>query len=141
MMQKVFIDTNIVLDWLGNRVPFHASAKDLFLKGESKEVEILISTMSFISTEYILRKQLGKEKTRLALSAIKDITTVCYSGEKVIMLAIFSAFSDFEDAFQYYTALENGAEFIITRDPKGFSLSEIPAISAEEFLKFHFKQS
>ena len=140
-MQKVFVDTNIILDWLGNRKPFHTAAKNLFLKGESKEVEILISTISYISTEYILRKQLGKEKTRLALSAIKDISTVCHSGEKVILMAIFSGFTDFEDAFQYYTALENGAEFIITRDPKGFSLSDIPAINAEEFLKIYFKIS
>lgn len=137
-MKRVFIDTNIILDWFANRVPFHAAAKELFKKGESKEIEILISTRSFISTEYILRKQLGKEKSRLALSVLDNISTTCSSAERVISLAIFSKFSDFEEAFQYYTAIENEAQFLITRDPKGFKDSAIPVMNAEEFLKFNF---
>lgn len=61
-MERVFVDTNIILDWLGEREPFFKYARDLFKKAEREELLVLISTMSFISVEYILRKEIGKEK-------------------------------------------------------------------------------
>lgn len=134
-MEKVFVDTNIILDWLSKRVPFYKYANDLFRKGEEKEIEILISTMSYISTEYILRKQIGNEKTIQALAGIRTISTVCTSGEKEIDLSLVSSMSDFEDAFQYFTALNNSAKVIITRNPKDFKGSKIPIMSAEEYVK------
>ncbi len=91
--------------------------------------------MSLISTEYILGKQIGKEKAKQALAAIRTITEVCTSGEKEIDLSLVSSFKDFEDAFQYYNALNNSANIIITRNPKDFKKSIIPVMSAEEYLK------
>jgi len=74
------------LDWLGKREPFFKFASQLFYKGEKKEIEILISTMSFISIEYILRKQLDKQRAKQALAAIRTICKVYISGEKEIDL-------------------------------------------------------
>lgn len=133
--ESVFVDTNIILDWLGKRQPFFKYAEELFLKAENKEIELLISTMSYISTEYILRKQLGKEKARKALTGIRAISKVCASGSKEIDLALVSGMKDFEDAFQYYTALNNSASVIITRNPKDFVDSNLPILSAEEYIK------
>ena len=135
----VFVDTNIILDWLGKREPFFKYAEELFLKAENKEIEVLISTMSYITTEYIIRKQLGKEKTRQALSGIRMISSVCSSGGKEIDLALVSDMKDFEDSFQYYTALNNSANIIITRNPKDFVDSKVPIMSAEEYIKLSQK--
>lgn len=134
-MDIVFADTNIILDWLGKREPFFKYAKELFRKGEDKEVLILVSTMSYISVEYILRKQIGTQKTKQALAGLRSISQVSTSGEKEIDLSLISSIKDFEDAFQYYSALNNGASVIITRNPKDFSHSKIPVMSAEEYLK------
>lgn len=81
-MDIVFVDTNVILDWLSKREPFFIFSKQLFLKGENKEIKILVSTMSLISTEYILRKQIGKEKAKQALAAIRTITEVCTRARK-----------------------------------------------------------
>ncbi len=134
-LEKIFVDTNILLDWLGKRHPYFKFAKELFRKAEDKEVEIFISTMSYISTEYILRKQIGREKAKQALAAVRTISSVCQSGEKEIDLALVSSMKDFEDSFQYYNALNNSAKVIITRNPKDFSGSSIPIMSAEEYIK------
>ena len=140
-MDIIFVDTNIILDWLAQREPFFKFAKELFKKGENDEIKIWTSTMSFISTEYIMRKQIGKDKTKQALAGIRTICNVCKSGEKEIDLSILSSFKDFEDAFQYYNALNNSCKVIITRNPKDFKESEIPIMSAEEYLKaFNDKQ-
>ena len=133
--EKVFVDTNIILDWLAQRIPFYKYARALFLKAENEEIEILISTMTYISTEYILRKQIGKQQALIALNGVRSITTVCSSGEKEISAALISQKRDFEDAFQYYTAINNSAQIIITRNTKDFINSSIPVMSAEEYLK------
>ncbi len=133
--EVVFADTNIILDWLGRREPYFQYAEALFLKAEQNEIELLISTMSYISTEYILRKQLGREKAKQALMGIRTISTVCTSSGKEIDLALVSDIRDFEDAFQYFTALNNSASVIITRNPKDFIDSDLPVMSAEAYVK------
>lgn len=96
---------------------------------------VLLSTMSFITIEYILRKELGKEKTLKALTGIRSITTVCSSGEKEIDLALLSGLKDFEDAFQYHTAKSNHADVLITRNIKDFKNVDLPVMTAEAYLK------
>ncbi|MDX1940525.1 MAG: PIN domain-containing protein [Saprospiraceae bacterium] len=134
-MEKVFVDTNIVLDWIGARAPFYEYARGLFKKAEKKELIVLLSTMSFITIEYILRKEIGKEKALKTLVGVRTITTVCDNGQKEIDLALLSDFKDFEDAFQYYTAKNNHADVLITRNVKDFKNAEIPVMTAEEYLK------
>lgn len=135
-MEKVFADTNIVLDWLGKRAPFYEYARNLFLKAESKEIEVLLSTMSIVTIGYLLRREVSEEETRKALSGIRAIASVCHSGAAELDLAILSHFRDFEDAFQYFTAKNNQATVFITRDVKDFKHADIPVMTAEEYLKF-----
>ncbi|MBK8968034.1 MAG: PIN domain-containing protein [Lewinellaceae bacterium] len=120
---------------MGRREPYFRYAEALFLKAEQNEIELLISAMSYISTEYILRKQLGREKAKQALMGIRTISTVCTSSGKKIDLALVSDIRDFEDAFQYFTALNNSASVIITRNPKDFIDSDLPVMSAEAYVK------
>lgn len=134
-MEKVFLDTNIILDLLAQRDPFFIPAQKLFQLGEAGKAQLLISTMSFITTEYILRKQLGKAQTLKALEGIRKISQVCQSGEKEIDLSLISSFKDFEDAFQYHTALSNKAQVLITRNFKDFTDLKIPVMSAETYVK------
>jgi predicted nucleic acid-binding protein len=56
--------------------------------------------------------------------------------EKIVALSLNdSYFNDYEDALQYYTALENGAEAIITRNLKDFQKAKLPVMTAGQFLK------
>ena len=57
------------------------------------------------------------------------------SGGKEIDLALVSDMKDFEDSFQYYTALNNSARVIITRNLKDFVNVQIPIMSAEDYIK------
>lgn len=132
---KLFVDTNIVLDWLGRRAPFYEYANALFRMGEQGKVELLISTVSFVFVEYALTKQLGLPKSLKAINALRQLCSICENGPKEIDLSLSSPIKDFEDAFQYYTALNNGASVIITRNAKDFSVSSIPVMSAEEYVK------
>lgn len=43
-------------------------------------------------------------------------------------------FTDFEDLLQYYSALENQIDIIITRNKKDIKNSNIPVLTAKEYL-------
>ena len=135
-MEKVFVDTNIIIDWLGKREPFFKYAKGVFQLADDNKITLLLSSMSFVTVEYILRKEIGKDKVKKALLGIRTFSRVCNTGEKEIDLALLSDMKDFEDALQYFTAKNNLANVIITRNPKDFLKSTLPVMSAEEYLKY-----
>ncbi len=55
--------------------------------------------------------------------------------DKVIDLSLDSDFRDFEDAIQYYIALENNLDIILTRNLKDFKKSKLPVLTAKEYLQ------
>ena len=56
--------------------------------------------------------------------------------DKIVGLALNDeTFSDFEDGLQYFTAIENGQELIITRNLKDFKNSKLPTMTARQFIE------
>ena len=111
-MTKVFVDTNIVLDLLQKREGFYAEAQQLFTLADAKQVELYVSALTIANTHYILVKHL-KMEARKVLSKFKVLVEVLPTNDKILSLSLVSNFSDFEDAIQYYTAIENNIGFII----------------------------
>ena len=65
---------------------------------------------------------------------MKLIVNVINLDDKIVGLSLNdSDFNDFEDALQYYSAIENGIEIIITRNLKDFQKSKILVLTAEQF--------
>ncbi len=54
--------------------------------------------------------------------------------EIIVELALSSEFKNFEDAIQYYTAIENAVEILITRNIKDYKQADIPVRTADEFI-------
>ena len=63
-----------------------------------------------------------------------DPSKVTTIGEKEIDDALASAFDDYEDALQYYSALNKKVDVIVTRNKKDFAHSKLPVLSPDEFL-------
>ncbi len=134
-MRKVFIDTNVVLDLLAVREPHHLSAANLFSFIEKGQVEGYLSALSFSHIAYILQRSEQRRGAIQLLQTLKPLVKVLPVTSRVIDLALASAFKDFEDAVQYYTALEGDISVLITRNVRDFSKAEITVCSAEEYLK------
>lgn len=133
-MNKYFVDTDVILDLLTKRIPhFHFSAV-LFTLAEMGKYELFTTPTVMANTFYILRKQLGNEGAKTALRRLRIIIHIIDSSEKVIDQALNSAFSDFEDAIQCYTAINNGINCVITRNVKDYKTSGIIVQTPEAFL-------
>lgn len=124
-MKKLFIDTNIVLDLLAKREAFYPQAASLFTQADKGKLILLVSALSFANTHYILSRQMKPEQAKLILRKLKLLVRVAEVNEKILELALNDEdFGDFEDAIQYYSAVENEAEFIISRNLKDFKKSK-----------------
>ncbi len=134
MKDKILVDTNIVIDLLSKRESFYNSAAQLFSLADKNKTELCISSLTFANTYYLISKELGTTETVKILSRFKVLVKILPMDDKIIDLALNSDFSDFEDAVQYYTALENGLSLIITRNLKDFKTSELPVMTAKDYL-------
>lgn len=133
-MDKIFVDTNIVIDLLTKRKEFYKSASELFSLADYKKVKLAISSLTFANTYYLLSKELTHKKAKEILRKFRLLVKVLPLNDKIIDLSLNSDFNDFEDAVQYYTVLENKFEIIITRNLKDFRLSKIPVMTADDYL-------
>lgn len=134
-MSRLLIDTNIVIDLLSKRKNFYDEAADLFSKADKKELELTISSLTFANTNYILTKLTSAKKARTILRKFKVLVEILSLDDKITELALSDEnFSDYEDGLQYYSAIENQIDVIITRNKKDFKNSKIPVLTAKEFL-------
>ena len=134
-MRKIYLDTNIVLDLLANRMPFYTDAAELFSLADKKKLILSISSLCLADTHYILARQNPELEVRKILRKFKVLVTVLALDDKISDLALNSEFKDFEDAIQYFTAIENDQELIITRNQSDFKDSKIPIMTAGEFIR------
>jgi len=134
-MRKIFLDTNIILDLLACRIPFYTEAAELFSLADKKKLILSISSLCLADTHYILSRQNPEMEVRKILRKFKVLVNVLALDDKITDLALNSEFRDFEDAIQYYTAIENDQELIITRNQSDFKESKIPIMTAGEFIK------
>lgn len=133
-MDKLFIDTNIVIDLLQKREDFYQEAQEVFTLADRKKVKLYISSLTIANTHFLLSKHYSSDDARKILSKFKVLVEVLPLDDKIINLALTSDLKDFEDAIQFYTATENHADMIITRNKKDFKKQTLPVFTAKEYL-------
>lgn len=135
-MKKLFIDTNIVIDLLSRREPFFEEAALLFSLADKKQIKLALSSLTIANTSYALLRQMNSNKAKSIIRKLRLIVDILPLDDKIIGLALNDeTFLNFEDGLQYFTAIENGQELIITRNLKDYKNSKLPTMTARQFIK------
>ena len=134
-MKRIFIDTNILLDFLARRGDFFMPAWSVISRSKRGD-KILVSALSFATASYVLEAH--HKKSSVAIKALfEDFIRVCSItpvDSRTIDESLASSFTDFEDAMQYYSALREGADLIITRNKEDYKAAQIPVYEPQEYL-------
>ncbi len=132
-MKRALLDTNIIIDLLAKREPFDQDAKKLFSFADKEKVTLYTSALSIANIRYVLLRKRKPEEAKQILRKLKLLIGILSLDEKVINLELNdNDFNDFEDCLQYYSALENKIEIIVTRNLKDFENSKIPVMTARQ---------
>jgi predicted nucleic acid-binding protein len=131
----VLIDSNIILDYMLKNQGFFEDAEDVLVLAESGKCTGYVSASAITDIYYIARKaHNSKEKALSLIRELLDSVYVALVDEGVIRNAVDLEWIDFEDAVQFSAGNQVHVDYIVTRDPKGFSFSTIEVVSPKSLL-------
>lgn len=132
-MEKVFLDTNILLDFVDNREKLEY-AKTIVELGKMGVFELFASYLSYANMGYILRHRSQEERYRMIQSA-RNIATVLPCDATQLDKTLSNPVKDTEDMLQYQCALAAGCDVIVTNNKRDFfEFCQLPFMTSEEFL-------
>lgn len=135
MVNKVLIDTNILLDYLLERELFFEDAQKVVISCVEGDTKGCIAAHSISNMFFILRKDYNAKERREILSNLCAIFDVEGIGKDKLLAGLSNEnFTDFEDCLQMECARSYGADYIITRNVSDYATSEIKAIEPRDYL-------
>ena len=135
---RVFIDTNVFLDLLCRRESFFADSVKIFDLAVDGKITLLISDLSIANIRYITRKQFSSEQFYQVMATFRPMLTIVFVGEKVVDQALVLKSDDFEDALQYFSAVQADADVLLTRNIKDFGFASMQVLPPRTFLEQSF---
>ena len=135
-MDRVLIDTDIILDFFFDREPFSENASKILSLCESKEIIGFVTPVIISNVYYLLRQTAKHEKVIEKLTLLISLLEVLIIDKRVIIEALNSNFKDFEDALQNCSAEQNNeVDIIITRNVKDYKNSHLSIMLPDNYIK------
>ncbi len=134
MKARIFLDTNIMLDLLGERYPYYEAVAKIASLADRGKISIYVSALSYATVNYFLTKYEDQKTARTKLRKFKVLSEISNLDASILERSLNSDFADFEDAIQYHCALKSKCSIILSRNQKDFKLSQSPVMSSEEYL-------
>lgn len=132
---NIFLDTNILVDIVANRVPFSKNAIAIFDHCQRKKIRMFCTSHSIATLHYITKKIVDERELRSIIEDLLNTISVIGVTESILKKSLKSSHKDFEDAIQITAAQSiNTMDCIVTRDIKDYKFSEISVFTPDEFL-------
>ncbi len=133
MIQRVFIDSDVILDIALAREPFFEYSSLVLAIFEQKRCVGVVSSNILTDVYYVLRKLSSNGQARDFIRDLLQIIEVVSVNHHAVIKALDSEFTDFEDGIQHFAALEARCDCIVTRNSADYVKAIIPVYSPREF--------
>ena len=134
MANKIFLDTNIVIDYILKREFELQSIEQIFNSANNNELEAYISE-SIISTSIYLLRQDKNDTLEIFRDLCKFIHVAPFN--KNVLYMPIEKYADTEDGLLYFLATHHKMNYFITRNKKDFiyTVPSLPVLTPDEFIK------
>lgn len=135
---KIFLDTNIIIDFFDARRSEHETAVQLFDCAEKNIVAAKTSETALNTTVYILRKEFRTDAMKAMLNDLLSFLDILPCSNALYRRALLLNANDLEDAVLYQLALESRLDYFVTSNKKDFKNMVsplLPVVSAKEMMK------
>jgi predicted nucleic acid-binding protein len=134
----LLIDTNIILDWILDRRPLAEASKNILELCIKKYMRGYLAAHTLLNIFYIVRKEKSVAERKEILLMLCDCFAIVDIEKPMIVAVLENEKSqDLEDGLQMQCATHEKVDYIIMRNIKDFTDSEIEALSPEDFLQMH----
>jgi len=134
---KVFLDTNIFLEYFQRRRQYQAVSQ-LLSAIEDKRIKAVVSAGCVYTLAYLIRMELKRQdihrpeqtnRLRTMLNIVLSMATVASVSHKRIVSGTNDlAFDDVEDSYQYQCALQNKCDALVTINLKDYRYADTSAM-------------
>ena len=132
---NLLLDTNVIIDFMGRKKPFFANAERIIAAGYFGDVTLWTSVQSLKDAFFVLSHYIDSARVQAAiLNLVEIVNPVDLTGDDVVRAARLQ-WNDLEDCLIAVSAAKANADFIITRDRKGFTRSMTPTRTPGEWLR------
>ncbi len=132
---RVFLDTNILLDIIEQRMPFYTDSQTVLDECDRRGFEIFVAWHGLATVFYITAR---KQSEAYAMQMMKDLlswATVATVGQSEAIDALGYGIADYEDALIASAAAACDADWLVTRDVAGFVKCPVSPIAPSVFLQ------
>ena len=130
MGYKIFLDTNVIIDFLQPVRPFHEDTQELFLNLSKDIFTAYISESVITTTPYLIRKNYSVDEVNTILKNLSQKLKILSCTSMQVLAALQKQPPDFEDALLYEIALHHQMDYFVTTNTKDFKKIQQPALPA-----------
>jgi len=133
-MKRIFLDTNVVLDYVLQRHPWHVEAQSVWEQIANGKMEGFISAITPLNISYIVRKSFEPSVMLALLNDLYDALEIIPLDHTILRAGLVSPINDYEDAVNEISAVQARVEVILTRDVNDFKKARLPVMTPDNFV-------
>lgn len=134
-MNRVFLDTDVILDFLLKREPFDADAARIFAESEYGRLQLHTSTISFLNTHYVCGRITGEASALNLVRELRKLVVLLGVTPSMVDSALMGDTPDLEDAVQLSCAKSHAMDVLVTRNIEDLPKRETPIMAPPVFIQ------
>jgi predicted nucleic acid-binding protein len=134
MREKLFLDTDIILDVIFKREPHFIDSQKVMSLVEKNYFQGYTSCLIIANCYYIINSNKDRKTALKAISKLRSFLNILPFTDKEIGESLSSDIKDFEDGIQYFICVNNYIDNLVTRNIVDYRDMEIAALTPKDFL-------
>jgi predicted nucleic acid-binding protein len=133
---RIFLDANILVSVLNKEYPLFTYAARIVSLADNKKFMVYTSPVCLAIAFYFAEKKSGTPMAKKKIEILSEKLLITAVGKNEVLQAIQNKkVNDFEDGIEYYAAINNKCDVIITEDIDDFYFADIPVLKSRDFLQ------
>ena len=134
-MDRVLLDTNVLLDFFSTTRSDHDVVVALLVRMRAAKVSIAVAATSLKDTYYVLSRSDGEPVARQAVTSAMATMDILPIDAECCRTALAGTEPDFEDGLIRTAAETAELDYIISRDTRAFTGSRVPRLTPADALR------
>ncbi|MEP6596823.1 MAG: PIN domain-containing protein [Ginsengibacter sp.] len=133
---RIFLDANILVSVLNKEYPLFTYTSRIISLADKTKFTIFTSPVCLAIAFYFAEKKYKSASAKKRIQILCDHINIAAANKSTVLQSLNNpAVNDFEDGVEYYSALDNKCDCIITEDIDDFYFSKIEVLSGEAFFE------
>ena len=132
---RIFLDANILVSVLNKEYPLFTYAARIVSLADNKKFTVYTSPVCLAIAFYFAEKKSGTQSAKQKIKLLSEKILIAEVGKNEVIRALENKqVNDFEDGIEYYAAVNNKCDVIVTEDIDDFNFADIKVCGAQNFL-------